>query len=289
MHAITVATVNLQAGVGTERAHQMLSRAWRFVLPHPDTPVVLAQAAAALAAADIVAVQEADAGSLRVAGRDLLHELGRLGSWTYSAAMTTRRWGAWAAICIGVLSRWPIVHTEAHRLPGSRHGRGAIVAQIRTPIGEIAVICTHWSLRERARLVQAETTAAIARSLSAPVVLMGDLNCTPAGTAYRRLCEQANLHGLRAAPPTWPSWRPRRAIDHILCSPELRCVEAHTLHTRFSDHLPLVARLRRRPPTPSAHRQTQARHNAASEEAADATPECARASEGACASARPSA
>jgi endonuclease/exonuclease/phosphatase family metal-dependent hydrolase len=44
-------------------------------------------------------------------------------------------------------------------------------------------------------------------------------------------------------PSTFPSWRPRRAIDHILTTPSVRVEELWTLPHPVSDHLPLAARV----------------------------------------------
>jgi endonuclease/exonuclease/phosphatase family metal-dependent hydrolase len=45
-------------------------------------------------------------------------------------------------------------------------------------------------------------------------------------------------------PPTFPSWRPRRAIDHILVSEGLELEELWTLPRAFSDHLAVCASVR---------------------------------------------
>jgi endonuclease/exonuclease/phosphatase family metal-dependent hydrolase len=47
-----------------------------------------------------------------------------------------------------------------------------------------------------------------------------------------------------AAPYTFPSWKPRRAIDHILVSSGLEIEHLWTLPHPVSDHLPLAARVR---------------------------------------------
>ena len=42
-------------------------------------------------------------------------------------------------------------------------------------------------------------------------------------------------------PPTFPSWKPRRAIDHVLLSRPLALARLETLPALRSDHLPLAA------------------------------------------------
>jgi endonuclease/exonuclease/phosphatase family metal-dependent hydrolase len=44
--------------------------------------------------------------------------------------------------------------------------------------------------------------------------------------------------------PTFPSWKPRRALDHILTSPAITLEKTWALPQAFSDHLPLAAEIR---------------------------------------------
>ena len=43
------------------------------------------------------------------------------------------------------------------------------------------------------------------------------------------------LHGMN----TFPSWRPRRNIDHILVTPTVEVAKAEVLNYPLSDHLPI--------------------------------------------------
>src|SRR6185437_10365915 len=106
---------------------------------------------------------------------------------------------------------------------------------------------------------QAPEVAAMARRLAAntqssgaggagprPVIVAGDLNTTPSDPQMRVL-EAAGLSDpLRALgdPPTSPADAPVRRIDHVLISAGLTAVAAVAPRVRFSDHLPLVVRLR---------------------------------------------
>jgi endonuclease/exonuclease/phosphatase family metal-dependent hydrolase len=44
--------------------------------------------------------------------------------------------------------------------------------------------------------------------------------------------------------PTFPSWKPKRALDHILASPSVALEKVWTLPQAFSDHLALAAEIR---------------------------------------------
>jgi len=50
------------------------------------------------------------------------------------------------------------------------------------------------------------------------------------------------LHGAH----TFPSWRPVRALDHMLVTPTVEVVDATVLDDALSDHLPVAAEIRLR-------------------------------------------
>jgi endonuclease/exonuclease/phosphatase family metal-dependent hydrolase len=69
---------------------------------------------------------------------------------------------------------------------------------------------------------------------------MGDLNCKSDSEEIDWLLARTDLreptHGLH----TFPSWRPRRNIDHILVSSSLEVENIAVLNHPLSDHLPIV-------------------------------------------------
>ena len=74
-------------------------------------------------------------------------------------------------------------------------------------------------------------------------VLMGDFNCTldrpEMALLYQRTRLQPPTHGVL----TFPSWRPQRAIDHILATDPLSCHEVRAMPAALSDHLALSIEL----------------------------------------------
>jgi endonuclease/exonuclease/phosphatase family metal-dependent hydrolase len=79
-----------------------------------------------------------------------------------------------------------------------------------------------------------------------PVIVAGDLNITRSDPEMRVL-EAAGLSDALLAfgdPPTSPADRPIRRIDHVLISPGLVAVAGEAPRVPFSDHLPVVVRLR---------------------------------------------
>jgi endonuclease/exonuclease/phosphatase family metal-dependent hydrolase len=118
--------------------------------------------------------------------------------------------------------------------------RAAVIAQLRTPMGDLTVANTHlsfvpgWNRRQLRRLIHD------LRGLPGPRVLAGDLNMTP--KAVRRWSGMSSL----ATAATFPAQNPNRQLDHILTDDHrLRgsAVEAELMP--LSDHRPLVVDLER--------------------------------------------
>jgi endonuclease/exonuclease/phosphatase family metal-dependent hydrolase len=74
-------------------------------------------------------------------------------------------------------------------------------------------------------------------------VLMGDLNTDAHSNEMRHLFARCSLQPPAQAVPTFPSWKPRRALDHILVSPDISIEKVWTLPQAFSDHLALAAEI----------------------------------------------
>jgi endonuclease/exonuclease/phosphatase family metal-dependent hydrolase len=60
----------------------------------------------------------------------------------------------------------------------------------------------------------------------------------------RQLFTKCNLQPPAQSTLTFPSWKPRRALDHILTSSAIQLDKVWTLPQAFSDHLPLAAEIR---------------------------------------------
>ncbi len=110
---------------------------------------------------------------------------------------------------------------------------------------DLWVACLHLGLTpaERARHVQ--LIAELLRG-RAPLALAGDLNEPPGGDSWTGLSALAR-DPEPDAEPTFPSWQPRRRIDAVLVSPQVRVLEydrwrpAERDLELASDHRPVLA------------------------------------------------
>ena len=104
-------------------------------------------------------------------------------------------------------------------------------------------------LAERVRRRQVEQLVERFRGHQGHLVVMGDFNCA---WSERRRSLDLLLHELKLRPcreagaATYPAWRPLVRLDWILVSEGLEFAAYQTLDDRVSDHLGILAEVRRR-------------------------------------------
>ncbi|TWE07479.1 endonuclease/exonuclease/phosphatase family metal-dependent hydrolase [Pseudomonas sp. AG1028] len=232
---------NIQVGINTERYHHYLTRGWQHLLPHQGRAGNLQRIGELLGDYDIVALQEADGGSVRSGFINQVEHLARMGEFPYWYQQLNRNLGRFAQHSNGLLSRLRPTLLEDHPLPGPA-GRGAILLRIGEGDDAIAVVMMHLALGARTRTRQ----LAYIRELIGGYrhqILMGDMN-----THAIDLLEHSPLRDLGLLAPqveaTFPSWRPQRCLDHILLSPGLELERFQVLAQPISDHLPVAVEIR---------------------------------------------
>jgi endonuclease/exonuclease/phosphatase family metal-dependent hydrolase len=215
---------NIQVGINTQRYHHYLTRIGTLLADY-----------------DLVALQEADGGSLRSGYVNQVEHLAHLGAFPYWYQQLNRNLGRLAQHSNGVLSRLRPSLLEDHPLPGPP-GRGAMLLRIGEGEDAIVVVMMHLALGARTRTRQ----LAYIRELIGGYrhqILMGDMN-----THASDLLLSSPLRDLGLVAPqieaTFPSWRPLRCLDHILLSPDLVLERFEVLALPISDHLPVAVEIR---------------------------------------------
>ncbi|WP_412461076.1 endonuclease/exonuclease/phosphatase family protein [Pseudomonas sp. SC11] len=232
---------NIQVGISTERYRHYLTRSWQHLLPHNGRAGNLQKIGELLGDFDLVALQEADGGSLRSGYINQVEHLAQLGAFPYWYQQLNRNLGRFAQHSNGVLSRLRPQHLEDHPLPGPA-GRGAILVRFGEGEDALIVVMMHLALGAKTRALQ----LAYIRELIGGYrhqILMGDMN-----THANDLLERSPLRDLGLIAPqveaTFPSWRPQRCLDHILLSPSLTLERVEVLSQPISDHLPVAVEIR---------------------------------------------
>ncbi|HSW13373.1 MAG TPA: endonuclease/exonuclease/phosphatase family protein [Solimonas sp.] len=239
---LRVLSLNIQVGLRSSGYHHYLTNAWKHLLPSPGVRANLDRIAELASAYDVVALQEADAGSLRTQALNQVEYLAKRGGFEHWHAAVNRDLGPFARHCLGCLSRVPLRLVRHHPLPGWMRGRGALELDLLPAQGApLRLIVTHLALSRSTRTHQLNYLAGLMQQHPRSL-LVGDLNCEPQELlAHGALgaCGLRSLHEL----PTYPSWKPTRSIDHVLAGSGLRVRRAHVLAERYSDHLPVVTEI----------------------------------------------
>lgn len=232
-------SANIQAGSRTRRYSDYVTRSWSHALPIGGKQGSLDAIAELAGDYHIVGLQEADPGSLRSGFTNQTHYLAQQAGFAYWSHQPNRNVARVAGSANGLLSKREPQHIGFHSLPGRIAGRGVLVANYGDGNDGLVVAVAHLSLGAKSRASQ----LAFIGDLLAPhrhAVLMGDFNCTHDAPEMQELFKRSHLRPPREAVPTFPSWKPRRAIDHILVGDGLRRGEAIALQAANSDHLALA-------------------------------------------------
>ena len=232
---------NIQVGISTERYRHYLTRSWQHLLPHTGRAGNRQKIGQLLSDFDLVALQEADGGSLRSGYVNQVEHLAQLGSFPYWYQQLNRNLGRFAQHSNGVLSRLKPQRLEDHPLPGPA-GRGAILVRFGEGEDALIVVMMHLALGAKTRALQLGYIRELIGGYRHQV-LMGDMN-----THATDLLEHSPLRDLGLIAPqveaTFPSWRPQRCLDHILLSSSLTLERVEVLAQPISDHLPVAVEIR---------------------------------------------
>ena len=235
-------SANIQAGSSTRRYSDYATRSWSHVLPAGRKRDSLDAIARLAGEHDIVGLQESDPGSWRSGFTNQTHYLAEQGGFDYWTHQPNRRVGSVASSANGLLSKLEPVDVVDHTLPGRISGRGVLLAHFGTGSEGLTVAVAHLSLGAQSRRLQLGFIAELLQA-HPNAVLMGDFNCVADRPEMDVLYRNTRLQPPACAVHTFPSWKPQRAIDHILVTDSLRCADMRALPAAFSDHLALSVNL----------------------------------------------
>ena len=234
---------NILAGGSVQRYHEYVTRSLHGVLPGRSKMDNLDRLAELLPQFDVVGLQEADAGSLRSGFLNQTRYLAEAAGMPFWSHQPNRPMARLAHSANGLISRLEPSSVLDYPLPSRIPGRGALLARFGEGKDALAVMIAHLSLSAPARARQLGFIAEVLQDYP-HAVLMGDLNTDAHSSEMKHLFAKSSLAPPPQATPTFPSWRPRRALDHILTSESLQLDKVWALPQAFSDHLPLAAEVR---------------------------------------------
>lgn len=242
--SFSVLSYNIQAGIGTTRAHQYVTKLHQHVVSTKAKTRTLRNIGKFCASYDVVCLQEVDLGGRRAGFEnqvDLLTAASRLPHAVWQENRTVRKISRHGN---AILSRARIVSCDDEKLPGRVGGRGALIVELDME-PQTVVVCAHLSLGVDDQTEQMEFLAdklSVPKWSRARKIVCGDFNCG-AKSVPIKLFERRIKARVLTTPQhkSYPSWGPRQALDHIL-STDTRPGHAVTVEDAlWSDHLPISA------------------------------------------------
>jgi endonuclease/exonuclease/phosphatase family metal-dependent hydrolase len=237
---LRVAVMNVQSGAATTRGW------WEYLQPSRREAASRLRRIEAIGhgldhhGVDLAILLEIDGGSGRTGGIDQAAAIARHGSLPSFCFFPCFRLGEEINQGNAVHAAAGVTMVENHPLSGIGEPRFLSEAAVSWAGEEIHVFVAHTSLKGTVRRTQLEEIRAIVASRHRPVLLGGDFNARKS----RELDElSATLHRV-ATGLTFPSWRPRWALDHLFVSAHFRTESAKVLtELREADHLAVIADL----------------------------------------------
>ncbi|WP_049623717.1 endonuclease/exonuclease/phosphatase family protein [Frateuria defendens] len=233
---------NILAGASVQHYREYVTRSLNAVLPGRSKLDNLDRLAEVLPQFDVIGLQEADAGSLRSGFLNQTRYLAETAGLPFWSHQPNRPMARLAHSANGLISRLEPHSVLDYPLPSRIPGRGALLVRFGASKDALAVMIAHLSLSAQARARQLGFIAEVLQE-HPNAVLMGDLNTDARSPEMQLLFRYCNLQPPAQPTPTFPSWKPRRALDHILASPGIQLDKTWTLPQAFSDHLPLAAEI----------------------------------------------
>lgn len=231
---IRVMTYNIHVGVGMDKKLDLQRIADVINKERPD----------------LVGLQEVDRGVERTQRKDEIIELAQLTGMEYAFAHNLDYQGGQYGVAI--LSKFPI-DTIDHRMYQNKREaerRGMIRIEVKIAAKLVNFVTTHLDYQyQDGRLFEAEQMLQFLSTVKGPLVLVGDFNDEPTGSAYKLMLNQfddAWVSSHQAADGfSYPADKPIKRIDYVFIrkSAGLKIKKAWIVETLASDHVPVVTEI----------------------------------------------
>jgi endonuclease/exonuclease/phosphatase family metal-dependent hydrolase len=231
---------NIQAGSSTRAYREYITRSWSHVLPNGKR-ANLDSLADLFSPYDLVGLQEADPGSMRSGFDNQSDYLAERGRFPFVSHQANRRISRIAGSGNALLSRLEPTELRDYALPGRVAGRGVLWSRFGKGKQSWVLAVTHLSLGPKSRQVQVDFLAELLQD-EPRVVLMGDFNCDPSAAEMHTLYRKTRLAPPALCVPTFPSWAPDRALDHVLTA-GFHVSDYRAVPAAGSDHLAVAVTL----------------------------------------------
>ncbi|MGD9301666.1 MAG: endonuclease/exonuclease/phosphatase family protein, partial [Desulfobacterales bacterium] len=135
-----------------------------------------------------------------------------------------------------ILTNQEIVSQRFHYF---REGVKRLVIELE--LVDFTVLLVHLSIKFRHRQYQLQDLHNLVKAIKKPVIVAGDFNVLWGNRELQLFLAATGLNNANSnGQPSHPSRAPRRQLDYIFHSPEIRITDFEIPQVKFSDHTPLV-------------------------------------------------
>lgn len=200
--------------------------------------------------ADLVGLQEVDRGVKRTEGKDEIGELAKMTRMDYAFGHHLDYQGGQYGVAI--LSRFLIQKIDHQKYESRREAepRGMLRVEVEVAGRTINFATTHLDYQHiDGRVFETEQLLRFLEGVNDPLILVGDFNDEPTGSAYKLVQEKFDDAWSRSRPKkegfSYPADRPVKRIDYIFFrkGSRVQAKKAWLVNTLASDHLPVMAEL----------------------------------------------
>jgi endonuclease/exonuclease/phosphatase family metal-dependent hydrolase len=191
---------------------------------------------------DIIGLIEVDSGSFRsqknnqaeAIAWELQHD--HIYQSKYSASSLARKVPLLKKQGNAILTNQEIFSQKFHYF---REGVKRLVIELE--LAGFSIFLVHLSLKFRHRQYQLQDLHSMVKSVEKPVIVAGDFNVLRGDRELQLFLAATGLENANSTrQPSYPSRAPRRQLDYIFHSPEIRITRFEIPQIKLSDHTPLV-------------------------------------------------
>lgn len=230
-------TYNIQAAIGAKHYWDYGINAHKQIMHTKQKSLSLIRIARLIKNYDIVCLQEVDLGGFRSGFNSQALQLQEYSKHPYMLSQTNRRVGKFSIHGNIILSHYPLRLIEDIPLPSRLPGRGVLIAEAEVQNIKCIIINTHLSLGIKDQTNQFKLISEKLKNYT-NIIISGDFNCQPQTPHFQQFIKDAHLRAITHEDSfTFPSWKPQKALDHIIVSPSISTWDYQILPQQYSDHL----------------------------------------------------
>lgn len=191
---------------------------------------------------DVVGLVETDSGSFRTHHHPQPQRLAEVIGHYHSFAVKYKQHGLLRhAPVLGSQGNAFLTRDVVQRETFHYFDRGFKRLVIELEMEQVRLFLVHLSLRSYVRKRQRQHLLQMIRDTHKPCIVAGDFNALLGPEELTEFLASAGLQ--RANPensPTYPSWKPRRVLDFVCYTPDIKLKAFALPQVTLSDHLPLI-------------------------------------------------